>query len=69
MDGKHIFTAGSDGQLFIYNVKEWMPPVLGQPRSKMNQNEDLGNEYPRIEEHLAHIVLVNKTMMEDWRKE
>lgn len=68
VDGKFLFSAGHDGQIFVFQVKEQIPPMLGQRTNKQSAEDAGSSEYPRIEEQLAQIVLVNKQLMEEWRK-
>lgn len=63
VDGKYLFTAGNDGVIFVFKVAEYFPHL-----KKQVVVED-SKDHPRIEEHLAQIVLVNKSLMVKWREE
>jgi hypothetical protein len=49
-----------DGCVFVYKIKELLPNVRRQP----------DEEAPKvgIDDELGKIVLVNKSMMDDWQK-
>lgn len=71
VDGKYVFTAGVDGQVCTFKVSEYLPQMMGGRPSKQMSSEEAdksAGEYPRIEDFLAQIVLVNKGLMEEWRK-
>lgn len=62
IDGKHLFTAGSDGVIFVFRVSEHF-------HNKKGVVTEDSQDHPKIEELLAQIVLVNKSLMVKWREE
>ena len=68
VDGKYMFTSGSDGIVLVYKVSEFFPAKQGR-FSQIGLQEETGENQPKINDELAEIVLVNKSLMEDWRKQ
>jgi hypothetical protein len=63
-----MFTSGSDGIVLVYKVSEFFPAKQGR-FSQIGLQEETGENQPKINDELAEIVLVNKSLMEDWRKQ
>ena len=61
VDQRFLITAGKDGVIFVYKISEYVPSAKRQPV------DDL--QGVNIESELGKIVLVNKNLMEDWRKQ
>lgn len=68
MDSKYIFTTGSDGIVFIYKISEFFPARKGR-FAQVGVSEENSVDMPKIKDELAEIVLVNKSLMEEWRKQ
>lgn len=81
-DNRYLFSAGSDGTLFIFSVTE--APIMfdkngmllnsfGDDLDKKALHDDLGAAATTggpqvVDEALADIVLVRKQEMEEWRR-
>jgi len=63
-----VFTTGSDGIIFIYKISEFFPAKKGR-FAQVGNTEENSEDQPKIKDELAEIVLVNKSLMEEWRKQ
>jgi hypothetical protein len=78
-DNRYLFSAGSDGTLFIFSVTEALIMfdknglLLNSFGDDLSPSDDLGagatTGGPQVvDEALADIVLVRKQEMEEWRR-
>ena len=82
-DGRYVFSAGSDGTVFVYSVTEYANEAtmvkqeitVASAKDEQTKLEQLpvdarpGQLQLVVDEQLASIVLVRKQVMEQWRKD
>jgi len=75
-DNRTLFTAGTDGSIFIYHISEQMLNPRDWTFKAVTSSEDVGqtgkkdknkdNRLKVVDDDLADIVLVKKNEMDEW---